>query len=78
MHFNIYLDDDTGAQLTALAQDVGATRNALIRRAVSEWLARQCQPQWPPAVLAFEGLPEMSSFEAQRGELLAPAADPLA
>ena len=78
MNFNIYLDDETGQQLTLAAQDAGENRNAVIRRAVSEWLARHAQPQWPEAILNFQGIPEFPAFEASRNQLTPPAADPLA
>lgn len=78
MHFNVYLDDSTGQQLNAMAQQVGESRNALIRKAISEWLARQSQPQWPQAVLDFQGMPDMPPFEAGRDQLNAPVDDPLA
>lgn len=78
MHFNIYLDDTTGQQLNALVQLLGESRNALIRKAVSEWLARQKQPQWPEAVLSFEGMPDMPAFEAGREPLSDSPEDPLA
>lgn len=50
MHFNIYLDNQTGQRLTEAAQQAGEHRNAVIRRAVQEWLARRHQP--PPAAMA--------------------------
>ncbi|TDQ40553.1 CopG family transcriptional regulator [Tepidicella xavieri] len=78
MHFNIYLDDATGRQLDAMAKQAGESRNALIRKAVGEWLARQSQPQWPQAVLNFKGMAEMPSFEAGRDRLKPPVDDPLA
>ena len=78
MNFNIYLDDETGQQLTLAAQGAGENRNAVIRRAVSEWLARHAQPQWPEAILNFQGIPEFPAFEASRDRLTPPAADPLA
>jgi hypothetical protein len=78
MNFNIYLDDETGQQLTRAAQDSGDNRNALIRRAVSEWLARQAQPQWPESILNFQGIPDMPAFEACRDQLIPPHLDPLA
>lgn len=78
MNFNIYLDDETGQQLTLAAQDAGENRNAVIRRAVSEWLARHAQPQWPEAILNFQGIPEFTAFETSRNQLTPPAADPLA
>lgn len=78
MNFNIYLDDETGRQLTSAAEQAGESRNALIRKAVSEWLSRHAQPQWPDAVLDFKGMAEMPAFEASRGDLKPPVNDPLA
>lgn len=78
MNFNIYLDDVTGQQLNAVAEKVGESRNALIRKAVSEWLAHQAQPQWPEAVIEFQGVAEIPAFEANRDQLQPPVADPLA
>ena len=78
MNFNIYLDDETGQKLTHVAEQVGETRNALIRQAVSEWLSRHGKPQWPDEVLAFKGMADMPLFEASRSRLKPPADDPLA
>jgi hypothetical protein len=78
MHFNIYLDDETGARLTEAAKQAGETRNAVIRRAVLEWLARRGTPQWPQAVLSFTGEPEMPAFEAGRADLAPANDDPFA
>jgi hypothetical protein len=79
MHFNIYLDDETGQKLQGLAQTRGESRNALIRRALREWIERQPESQgWPPEVLAFEGMPDLEPFEAQRATLRPPLPDPLA
>ncbi|GHU03395.1 hypothetical protein FACS1894158_01710 [Betaproteobacteria bacterium] len=78
MHFNIYLEDEIGQRLTETAQQTGENRNALIRRAVQEWLARCNKPQWPEAVLNFTGIPDMPAFEAGREHLAAAQDDPLA
>jgi predicted transcriptional regulator len=78
MNFNIYLDDKTGHQLISAAEQAGESRNALIRKAVSEWLSRRAQPQWPDAVLDFKGVADMPTFEASRGRLKPPETDPLA
>ena len=78
MNFNIYLDDETGQQLSRAAEQAGETRNAMIRQAVSEWLSRHTQPKWPDAVLDFKGMADMPIFEASRDRLKPPAADPLA
>lgn len=78
MHFNVYIDDQTGQQLNDAAQQQGQTRNALIRSAVRDWLARQNQPKWPEEVLDFQGMADMPPFEAGREQLEPPVADPLA
>lgn len=78
MNFNIYLDDTTGQQLNAMAQQVGESRNALIRKAVSAWLSHQSQPQWPEAVVNFKGMADVPLFEASRDRLKPPVDDPLA
>jgi len=78
MNFNIYLDDETGSQLASAADQSGESRNALIRKAVREWLGRHAKPQWPDSVLDFKGMAEISPFEAKRDTLNPPAVDPLA
>lgn len=78
MHFNVYIDDQTGQQLNAAARQQGQTRNALIRAAVRDWLARQTQPKWPDEVLDFQGMADMPPFETGREQLKPPTIDPLA
>ena len=78
MHFNVYFDDQTGKQLTDVAKQSGQTRNALIRSAVQDWLARRNKSQWPDVVMDFTGLDDMPPFEAGRDQLKPPPADPLA
>jgi len=78
MNFNIYLDDETGQQLNRVAKQAGESRNALVRQAVSEWLNRHGKSQWPDEVLAFKGVADLPRFEASRGRLKPPDADPLA
>ena len=78
MNFNIYLDDVTGQQLVAAAEQSAETKNALIRKAVSEWLARHGNAQWPGEVLSFNGIADMPPFESDRDNLKPPAVDPFA
>lgn len=78
MHFNVYFDEATGQRLTAVARQVGESRNALIRKAVDEWLARQARPQWPEVVMDFQGMADVPPFEEGRKQLRAPADDPFA
>jgi len=78
MNFNIYLDDTIGQKLNATAKRIGENRNALIRKAVSEWLAHQFEPQWPEAVTNFKGVVDVPLFESSRNRLKPPVNDPLA
>ena len=78
MNFNIYVDDETGEQLNQAARKTGESRNALIRRAVGEWLGRQGVSRWPDEVMSFEGLPSTPRFEDARDMLTPPGDDPLA
>jgi hypothetical protein len=70
MHFSIYLDDQTGQRLKKLARQFRTSRNAVIRQALQEWVARQGRRQWPPEFLQFQGEPEMPAFESYRSELV--------
>jgi Ribbon-helix-helix protein, copG family len=78
MHFNIYLDDETGQRLTAAAKERGENRNAVIRQAVQEWLRRDGMAAWPAVVLSHGGDAKMPAFETGREQLGSPSADPLA
>src|SRR5678816_445128 len=62
MNFNIYLDDETGQQLNRAAEQAGESRNALIRRAIGDWLSRHRKPNWPDEVLAFKGIAGMPAI----------------
>lgn len=77
MNFNIYLDETTGSRLNHFAEQAGESRNAIIRKAVTEWLERINQPAWPDSVLNFSGVTDMPPFEQGRSLLTPPSADPL-
>ena len=74
MHFNLYIDDQTGAQLSSLARTTGYSRNALIRAAISAWLERHHPAAWPKEVQQFQPDPSFPPFEANRRDL-PPVAD---
>ena len=78
MHFNIYLDDETGRSLNQLAELSGESRNALIRKAISEWIAKQARPAWPQTILDWRGIPDFPAFESSRSELKPASEDPFA
>ena len=76
MHFNLYIDDQTGAELNNMAQQSGESRNAIIRHAIEAWITRHSQPQWPESLLKFEGISDLDAFESHRKDLLPPREDP--
>ena len=78
MHFNLYIDDRTGTQLSSLAKTTGRSRNALIRVAVSEWLERHHPATWPMEVQQFEPDAAFPPFEANRQDLPPISDDPFA
>jgi hypothetical protein len=77
VNFNVYLDDETGRRLAALARATRTPRNALIRKAVAAWLEQHGRT-WPRAILEFAGEPDVTPFESHRHELSAASDDPLA
>jgi len=78
MNINIHFDDKTAKQLNAAAVKQGESRDALIHKAVNEWLARNSASQWPEEVLTFKGMSDIPLFEASRDKFTLPVADPLA
>ncbi len=76
MNISIYLEDELSKKVRAQAKLLGKSRNAIIREAISEWLARRKTKHWPAAVLNFKGDPDFPRFESYRSELLPPKEDP--
>jgi predicted transcriptional regulator len=77
MTFSVYLDDKLTKRLNRVASESGKARNALIREALEEWLARSRPERWPEAVLAFKGVRDAPSFEQTR-KTLKPPREPFA
>jgi predicted transcriptional regulator len=75
MTFSIYLDDKLTERLNRVATESGKARNALIREALEEWLARSRAKKWPEAVMAFKGVGGAQRFEDAR-KTLKPPRDP--
>jgi predicted transcriptional regulator len=79
MNFNIYLDSGLGEALKRLAKRRKTTRNALIRKAVEDLVAKETEPQgWSSAVLEWQGDSSFEPFESHRALLRKPVSDPLA
>ncbi|MCX7056254.1 MAG: ribbon-helix-helix domain-containing protein [Proteobacteria bacterium] len=79
MNFNIYLDSALGEALQRLAKRRKVARNALIRQAVEDLLAKESRTEgWSDAVLSWQGEPEFPPFESHRSKLMTPTEDPLA
>ena len=79
MNFNIYLNTALGEALKRLAKRRKTTRNALIRQAVEDLVAKESESQnWSAAVLEWRGDPTFEAFEGHRTQLSRPVEDPLA
>jgi predicted transcriptional regulator len=79
MNFNIYLNTKVGEALKRLAKRRKMTRNALIRQAVEDLVAKEGESQsWSAAVLEWLGDSTFEPFESHRAQLRSPAKDPLA
>jgi hypothetical protein len=72
MTFSIYLDDKLTKRLNRIAAESGKARNALIREALEEWLARSHAKKWPETVLVFKGVRGAPRFEETRKKLKPP------
>jgi predicted transcriptional regulator len=77
MTFSVYLDDKLTKRLNRVATESGKPRNALIREALEEWLAKSRAKKWPAAVLEFKGVRGAPRFETAR-KTLKPPRDPFA
>ena len=79
MNFNIYLNTAVGEALKRMAKRRKMTRNALIREAVEDLVAKEADSQtWSAAVLAWQGDSTFDPFESHRNRLRGPGEDPLA
>jgi len=79
MNFNIYLNAKVGEALKRLAKRRKTTRNALIREAVEDLVAKESELRsWSAAVMEWRGDPAFEPFETHRNQLRSPAKDPLA
>jgi predicted transcriptional regulator len=72
MTFSIHLDQPTAEALAHAVHETGLTRNALIREAVRQWLARTQHAEWPDVVRRFKGHANAERFEASRADLRDP------
>jgi hypothetical protein len=77
MTFSIYLDEKLTKRLNRVAAESGRARNALIREALEQWLAKSQPEAWPELVLAFKGVRGAPSFEKTR-KTLTPPREPFA
>jgi hypothetical protein len=77
MNINLYIEDTLAHRLNEEAQRSGEARNALIRKAIKEWLAHQNAEHWPNIVQTFKAVEGFPAFEGYRGELKPPKEDPL-
>jgi len=75
VNFSLYLDRLAAERLSKLAKSRKLPRNALIRQAVDNWLARETS-KWPEVLLEYVGDDRMVPFESHRNELASANEDP--
>lgn len=78
MHFNLYLDDATAEKLKQATENSTDSRNAIIRKAINQWLDKTQKHAWPKEILDFTGTNDIAPFESHRVELKASNKDPFA
>lgn len=76
MNINIYLEDNLAQSLDKYVKLSGHTRNAVIREAIREWVTHHELKKWSNSILKFQGIPDITPFEAHRKDLLPPDEDP--
>lgn len=75
MFLRICLDDETSRRLRALARKEGASRNSLIRAAISTLLDKSGYPKWFASILKHKGFPEFPDMAGDNEVLLLPPRD---
>lgn len=75
MNFSIYISDEMEKKLDSVASNFGKKRNAVIREALEEWIARHDNSGWPKSVLDYKGTQNSIDFESYRNEMKEPEGD---
>lgn len=78
MNVNLYIEDSLSSELDQYIKATKKSRNAIIREAVREWLAKHASQQWPSSVSKYKGIQTMPVFESYRSDLISPKEDPFA
>jgi len=73
MNINIYLEETLAKSLNQCVKQTGASRNAIIREAINEWILHHQVKHWPTSILNFKGVAKTPSFESFRDELTPPS-----
>ena len=76
MNVNIYLEDALAKSLNQCVEQMGQSRNAIIREAIKEWIIQHEIKKWPASILKFQGIQNSIAFESYREDLLPPEEDP--
>jgi hypothetical protein len=72
MNFNIYINDEIGAQLALLSQKEHKSRNLIVREAIEFYIKQKTTKKWSQEILNFEGVKNIKAFEEFRSELPEP------
>ncbi len=69
MSFHVYVEPDLERKLEDFCKNSGRKRNAIVREALKEYMARHTRQNWPEAVFEFK--PDAKfRFESYRDDLL--------
>ena len=69
MNFNIYINDEIGAQLALLSEKEHKSRNLIVREAIEFYIKQKAHKQWSEDILNFKGIQDLKPFEELRSEL---------
>jgi hypothetical protein len=70
MSFHVYLEPQLQEQVDALSKKTGRKRNAIVREALREYVAKQVKQDWPEEVFRFSADPKLTRFESLRQDSL--------
>lgn len=76
MNLSVYLPHSVVSKLSLAAEKSHASKNAIIREAVEDWLSHHYPPsQWPADFFDFQPFKETPDFSATRIDLAPPKED---
>lgn len=71
MSFHVYIEPDLESRLDTLCKKTGEKRNALVRKAIREYVDSQLATEWPEDLFKFKPDKSLPRFEETRNEFTA-------